>query len=86
MSSPGAHKRYQMERERLEREEHELSGRTRLKRAAARHTMAFWNVALAAGWRTILLSERRHGGARNCAGGVVVLCQKANGRRIALKS
>jgi hypothetical protein len=42
-----------MERERREREARELSERSRLKRAAARHTMAFWNVALAAGWRTI---------------------------------
>jgi hypothetical protein len=35
MSSPGAHKQYQMERERREREARELSERTRLKRAAA---------------------------------------------------
>ena len=53
MSSPGAHKRYQMERERREREALEQSERTRLKRAAAKHVMALWNAALAAGWRTI---------------------------------
>ena len=53
MSSPGANKQRQMERERREREAHELSERTRLKRAAAKHVMAFWNTALAAGWRTI---------------------------------
>ena len=53
MSSPGAHKRYQMERERREREALEQSERTRLKRAAAKHIMALWNAALAAGWRTI---------------------------------
>ena len=53
MSSPGAHKRHQMERERHEREALEQSERTRLKRAAAKHAMALWNIALAAGWRTI---------------------------------
>jgi len=37
MSSPGAHRRYQMERERREREALEQSERTRLKRAAAKH-------------------------------------------------
>jgi len=42
-----------MERERREREAHELSERTRLKRAAAKHVMGLWNAALAAGWRTI---------------------------------
>jgi hypothetical protein len=42
-----------MERERREREARELSERTRLKRAAAKHAMALWNAALAAGWRTI---------------------------------
>ena len=42
-----------MERERHEREAREQSERTRLKRAAARHAMGFWNTALAAGWRTI---------------------------------
>jgi hypothetical protein len=41
-----------MERERRERKARELSERTRLKRATARHTMALWNTALA-GWRTI---------------------------------
>ena len=51
--TPSTHKRAQMEQERREREERELSERTRLKRAAARHTMAFWNAALSAGWRTI---------------------------------
>ena len=39
--------------ERREREARELSERTRLKRAAAKHIMAVWNAALAAGWRTI---------------------------------
>ena len=53
MSSPGAHRRYQMEPERREREALEQSERTRLKRAAAKHSMALWNAALAAGWRTI---------------------------------
>jgi hypothetical protein len=51
--TPSAHRRAQMERERREREAHGLSERTRLKRATAKHTMALWNVALAAGWRTI---------------------------------
>jgi len=37
MSSPGASSQYRMERERREREAHELSERTRLKRAAAKH-------------------------------------------------
>src|SRR5438105_2393280 len=41
----------QMERERREREAQELSERTKLKRATARHIMALWNMALAAGWR-----------------------------------
>jgi hypothetical protein len=42
-----------MERERREREALEQSERTRLKRAAAKHAMALWNAALAAGWRAI---------------------------------
>jgi hypothetical protein len=42
-----------MERQRRERGAQELVERTRLKRAAAKHTMALWNAALAAGWRTI---------------------------------
>ena len=53
MSSPGARKQHQMERQCREREALEQSGRTRLKRAAAKHAMGFWNAALAAGWRTI---------------------------------
>ena len=60
MSSPGASKRYRMERERREREAHEQSERTRLKRAAAKHVMGFWNAALAAGWRTIFYPIGRH--------------------------
>jgi hypothetical protein len=51
--TPSAHKRAQMERDRREREARELSEHTRLKRAAAKHAMALWNAALAAGWRTI---------------------------------
>jgi hypothetical protein len=51
--TPSARKRAQMERERREREARELDERTRLKRATARHTMALWNMALAAGWRSI---------------------------------
>ena len=51
MSSPGASQRYRMERERREREARELAERTRLKQATAKHVMAFWNSALAAGWR-----------------------------------
>lgn len=51
--TPSAHKRHQMERERREREARELSERTRLKLAAVKHVMAFWNAALAAGWRSI---------------------------------
>ena len=51
--TPSAHKRHQMEMERREREARELRERTRLKRAAAKHVMALWNAALAAGWRTI---------------------------------
>ena len=51
--TPSANRRAQMERERREQLAHELSERTRLKRAAAKHVMAFWNMALAAGWRTI---------------------------------
>lgn len=53
MGSPGASKQYRMEMERRELEARELDERTRLKRAAARHTMALWNAALAAGWRSI---------------------------------
>jgi hypothetical protein len=53
MSSPSANKQHQMERGRREREALEQSKRTRLKRAAAKHAMGFWNAALAAGWRTI---------------------------------
>lgn len=53
MSSPGASQQYRMERERREREALERSERTRLKRATAKHIMALWNTALAAGWRTI---------------------------------
>ena len=53
MSSPTAHKQHQMEHERREREAHELSERTRLKRATAKRVMALWNAALAVGWRTI---------------------------------
>jgi hypothetical protein len=45
--------RNQMEHERHEREAREQSERTRLKRAATKHAMGFWNAALA-GWRTIL--------------------------------
>jgi hypothetical protein len=51
--TPSAHKRAQMEREEREREAREVSERTRLKRATAKHAMALWNTALAAGWRTI---------------------------------
>jgi hypothetical protein len=51
--TPSAHRRAQMEREEREREAREMSQRTRLKREAARHIMALWNTALAAGWRTI---------------------------------
>ena len=43
MSSPGAHKHYQMERERREHEALQQSERTRLKRATARHVVALWN-------------------------------------------
>jgi hypothetical protein len=53
MSSPGAHKRHHMERARREREALARSQRSRLKRATAKHVMALWNAALAAGWRTI---------------------------------
>lgn len=53
MSSPGASRQHQRERERREREARELSECTRLKRAAAKHVMGLWNTALAAGWRTI---------------------------------
>ena len=42
-----------MERARRERQAREQNERTRLKRATAKHVMAIWNVALAAGWRTI---------------------------------
>ena len=51
--TPSANKRAQMERERREREARELDERTQLKRATARHTIALWNTALAAGWRTM---------------------------------
>ena len=51
--TPSAHKRHQMEMERRAREARELREQTRLKRAAAKHVMALWNAALAAGWRTI---------------------------------
>ena len=47
--TPSARKRADMERERIAREAESL----RLKHAAARHVMALWNAALAAGWRTI---------------------------------
>ncbi len=39
MSSPGASKQYRMERERREREALAERDRTRLKRAAAKHTL-----------------------------------------------
>jgi len=42
-----------MEREHREREALEQRERTRLQRATAKHIMALWNTALAAGWRTI---------------------------------
>jgi hypothetical protein len=48
-----AHKWAQLATERRKREARELSEGTRLKHATAKHTMALWNVALAAGWRTI---------------------------------
>lgn len=51
--TPSAHKQHQLERERRDREAQELVERTRLKRATAKHIMALWNTALAAGWRTI---------------------------------
>ena len=53
MSSPGARKRHQIERDRRDREALEQSERTRLERAAMKHAMGFWNAALAAGWRSI---------------------------------
>jgi hypothetical protein len=42
-----------MELERRARETRECAERNRLKSATAKHVMALWNVALAAGWRTV---------------------------------
>jgi hypothetical protein len=53
MGRPGANRLAEMERQRRAREAEDLSERTRLKRAAAEHSMGLWNTALAAGWRTI---------------------------------
>jgi len=47
--TPSARKRAELERERIKREAERLT----LKRRAAKHVMALWNAALAAGWRTI---------------------------------
>ncbi len=42
-----------MELQRRAREALERTERNRLKAATAKHAMAPWNVALAAGWRTV---------------------------------
>jgi hypothetical protein len=51
--SLSAHKQHQLERQRREDEERRNRERDRLKWQATRHAIALWNMALAAGWRTI---------------------------------
>jgi hypothetical protein len=51
--TPSAHRRHLIELERRAREQRDYAERNKLKHEAARHTMALWNMALAAGWRTI---------------------------------
>jgi hypothetical protein len=60
--TPSGRKRAEMERQRIERQAREQRERTRLQRDAAKHAMAFWNIALAAGWRTTM---RRRDPARD---------------------
>jgi hypothetical protein len=51
--TPSARQRYLMEREQREREALERYQREAPRRAAACRTMAFWNAALAGGWRSM---------------------------------
>ena len=51
--TPSAHRRHQMERERLERQAREHTERARLKMATAKHAMALWNVAVGGNCRAL---------------------------------
>ena len=51
--TPSARKRHQMERELLEQQASEMARQAHLKRVAAKHTMALWNIVVAAGWRAV---------------------------------